>query len=251
MTLSQAVNGVTFKLTDTASDNNFLFTEQRNIAAYEEFVFTLTGLPGIDADAVKMVFDFGGNPANTEVEIKEIILQEHVGEISGGNGGNDAAAFDYNAADNMWKAADAAHTFSQYYATGNDWSQLPNPDITENGGTYSFTLATATVAQWQAQFFIIPDAPIALSAGKTYDFQCKVELSQAVNGVTFKLTDTASDNNFLFTEQRNIAAYEELVFTLTDKPGIDADAVKMVFDFGGNPADTEVTIKEIILREHK
>ena len=250
VTLSQAVNGVTFKLTDTASDSNFLFTEQRDIAAYEEFVFTLTGLTGIDAEAVKMVFDFGGNPANTEVEIKEIILQEHIGEVSGG-GGNDSSDFDYNAADNMWKAADAAHTFSQYYATTNNWTQLPNPEITENNGTYSFTLDTETVAQWQAQFFIIPDVPIALSAAKTYDFQCKVELSQAVNGVTFKLTDTTSDGNFLFTEQRNIAAYEEFVFTLTDKQGIDADAVKMVFDFGGNPANTEVTIKEIILREHK
>lgn len=33
--------------------------------------------------------------------------------------------------------------------------------------------------------------------------------------------------------------------------GIDAAAVKMVFDFGGNPANTDVTIKDIILREHK
>ena len=105
--------------------------------------------------------------------------------------------------------------------------------------------------QWQAQFFIIPTTPIPLSAEKSYDFQCKVELSQDVAQVTFKLTDTASDGNFLFTERRDIAAYEEFTFTLTGLAGIDADAVKMVFDFGGNPAGTEVTIKDIILREHK
>ncbi|MBR6306182.1 MAG: hypothetical protein IKR38_05315, partial [Bacteroidales bacterium] len=67
----------------------------------------------------------------------------------------------------------------------------------------------------------------------------------------FKLTDTTNDNNFLFTERRDIQAYEEFTLTLTGLAGIDAAAVKMVFDFGGNPADTEVTIKEIILREHK
>ena len=244
--LSQDVPGVTFKLTDTASDDNFLFTERCDIEAYEEFTFELIGLAGINAAAVKMVFDFGGCPDDTEVIIKDIILQEHTGgSAPAGNG------FDYNADENLWKAADAAHTYSQYTATGDGWSGLPNPDITQDGSSYSFTYESATSAQWQAQFFIIPDAAIALSAGKTYDFQCKVLLSQDVPGVTFKLTDTASDNNFLFTERRDIEAYEEFTFELTGLAGIDAAAVKMVFDFGGCPDDTEVIIKDIILREHK
>lgn len=250
VTLSQDVNQVTFKLTDTSDDGNFLFTERHNITAYEEFTFTLTGVTGIDAAAVKMVFDFGGNPDNTEVEIKEIILQEHEGEVSGGGSG-EVSGLDYNSADNLWKAADAEHTYSQYYATTDSWTVLPNPEITQSGNSYSFTLPTETKNQWQAQFFIIPTTPIPLSAAKTYDFQCKVELSQDVYQVTFKLTDTASDGNFLFTERRDISAYDEFTFTMMDVAGIDADAVKMVFDFGGNPANTEVTVKEIILREHK
>ena len=244
--LSQDVNQVTFKLTDTSSDDNFLFTERRNIKAFEEFTFELKGVAGIDAAAVKMVFDFGGNPANTDVTIKDIILQEHVGGV---DPGPSASEMVYDDADNFWKAADAAHTYSQYYAPG--WSPIANPTITNNGSEYSFTCPTATSDQWQNQFFIIPDNAIALSAEKTYDFQCKVELSQDVNQVTFKLTDTSSDDNFLFTERRNIKAFEEFTFTMLDVAGIDAAAVKMVFDFGGNPANTEVTIKDIILREHK
>ena len=246
--LSQDVKGVTFKLTDTASDDNFLFTERRDIAAYEEFVFQLTDLAGIDAAAVKMVFDFGGNPDNTEVIIKDIILQEHTASSGGGSGSDEMV---YDSADNLWKAADAAHTYSQYTATGNDWSGLPNPEISQDGSAYSFTYETATTTQWQAQFFIIPDAPIALSAEKSYDFEVTVELSQDVKGVTFKLTDTASDDNFLFTERRDLTAYDEFTFTMLELPGIDAAAVKMVFDFGGCPAGTDVTIKDIILREHK
>ena len=248
VTLSQNVPGVTFKLTDTASDDNFLINERRDIQAYEEYVFELTDLAGIDAAAVKMVFDFGGCPADTEVTIKEIILQEHVGGGVTPPAGN---PFDYQSDENIWKAADAAHSYSQYTATGDGWSSLPNPEITQNGATYSFTYESATSMQWQAQFFIIPEAAIALSAEKKYDFQVKVELSKDVPGVTFKLTDTASDDNFLFVERRDIKAYEEYVFELTDLAGIDAAAVKMVFDFGGCPADTEVSIKEIILRENK
>lgn len=245
VTLSQDVNGVTFKLTDSSDDNNFLFTERRDISAYEEFVFTLIELDGIDAAAIKMVFDFGGNPDNTDVEIKEIILQEH----EAGGSGSGSAPMVYDDADNVWKGADAAHSYSQYYAPG--WNQLPNPEITNNGNEYSFSCPSATTDQWQNQFFIIPDNAIALSADKKYDFQCKVELSQNVNGVTFKLTDSADDNNFLFTERCDISAYEDFTFTMMEITGIDAAAVKMVFDFGGNPDDTDVTIREIILREHK
>lgn len=247
VTLSEDVPGVTFKLTDTTDDGNFFFTERCDITAYEEFTFEMTNMAGIDAAVVKMVFDFGGCPAGTEVIIKDIILQEHVG----GSAPSGSAPFDYNADENMWKAADAAHTYSQYTATGDGWSGLPNPEITQDGSTYSFTYESATSMQWQAQFFIIPDAAIALSAEKAYDFQCKVTLSEDVPGVTFKLTDTGDDGNFLFTERCDIAAYEEFTFEMSNLAGIDAAAVKMVFDFGGCPAGTEVTIKDIILREHK
>lgn len=171
------------------------------------------------------------------------------GETPGGGG--DVESFDYNAADNLWKAADAAHTLSQYYAITGSWTVQENPVVTESGNSYSCTFPLATVNQWQAQLHIIPSADIALSADKTYDFQCKVETSQNVNGVTFKLTDTTSDDNFLFVERRNITAYEEFTFTVAAAKGIDAAGVKMVFDFGGCPDNTTITIKDIVLREHK
>ena len=41
-----------------------------------------------------------------------------------------------------------------------------------------------------------------------------------------------------------------ILIWLSDVPGIDAAAVKMVFDFGGNPDDTEVTISNIVLKDH-
>ena len=174
------------------------------------------------------------------------------GDTPGGDTpGGDAAPFDYNAAENLWKGADANHTLSQYYAITSSWAEQPKPEVTESGNSYSCTFPLATVAQWQAQLHIIPTTPVALSAAKTYDFQCKVETSQNVGNVTFKLTEDGDDYNFLFTERRNITAYEEFTFTLANLTGIDAPKVKMVFDFGGCPDNTTITVKDIILREHK
>ncbi|MCR5760171.1 MAG: hypothetical protein K6G39_07435 [Bacteroidales bacterium] len=164
------------------------------------------------------------------------------------NSGKPFDGFKYNAESNLWLPADANHTYSQYYAPG--WSQLPNPDISYDGGTYSFTCPSATSDQWQNQFFIIPVNDISLSSALNYDFSVKVSLSQDVKGVTFKLTDATDDGNFLFTERMDIKAFEETVFWLSDVPGIDAAAVKMVFDFGGNPDNTEVTISHIVLKDH-
>ena len=246
----------TIKVADANDDSNHAFFYDNGVAltAYETIAYKQEPIvPDQAYEKVMVIFDFGRIPAGTEITVTGLTLKEITGESGGSPGGGDSMSYD--SADNIWKPVDAAdgHTYSQYYATGGSWDQLPNPAITQSGNSYSFTLATETVNQWQAQFFIIPtDATkISLSADKKYDFQCTVELSQDVPQVTFKLTDSTNDGNFLFTERRDITAYEPFVFTLKEQAGIDADAVKMVFDFGGNPADTEVIIKDIILREHK
>ena len=239
---SQDVPGVTIKLVKTGDDNVFYTADRHDLKAYEDFVYQLPDMEGIDMEKISLFFDFGGNPAGTEVTVKDVCFQEHQAPAG-------AVSFDYNSEDNLWKPADAAHTYSQYYAPG--WAPIDNPAVTNNGSSYSFTLSQATTDQWQAQFHIIPDAAIALSAEKTYDFQVKVETSQNVPGVTFKFTDASDDGNFLFVERRDITAFEEFTFEMTNLAGIDAASVKMVFDFGGCPAETEVTIKDITLQEHK
>ena len=259
-TIESAADGVcTVKLADANDDSNhaFFYDNGVKLTAYEKVAYKQEPVsPDQAYEKVMVIFDFGRMPAGTEINVTGIELKEITGESSGGDGGgNGGGSLSYDSADNLWKPVDAegGHTYSQYYATGSGWTQLANPEITQKGNAYSFTLDTETMNQWQAQFFIIPtDATkISLSAEKKYDFQCTVELSQDVNQVTFKLTDTTDDGNFLFTERRDITAFETFVFSLNEVSGIDAAAVKMVFDFGGNPADTEVLIKDIILREHK
>ena len=156
--------------------------------------------------------------------------------------------FKYDADSNLWKPADAAHTYSQYYAPG--WAQLPDVEVAQDGSSYSLSYPAATTDQWQAQFFIIPDEPISLSADKSYDFSVIVNASPTVPGMTFKLTDSSDDGNFLFTERIEIPAGEDYIFYRSGLAGIDAEAIKMVFDFGGNADNTDIVIKNIVLKDH-
>ena len=251
---STDIKKVTLKLTDTANDGNFLFTENVNLTAFEDYVFYLSDLPGIDAATVKMVFDFGGNPDNTEVSVSNIVLKDHAiddGTVLPSVPEDPVAGpeeYKYDSEANLWKAADAAHSYSFFYAPS--WSQLPDPEVENNGNEYLLKLPSATFAQWQAQFHIIPDNPVALESSKSYDFSVVLNSTTDIRAVTLKLTENGNDDNFLFTENVNLTAFEDYIFDLSDLPGIDAAAVKMVFDFGGNPDNTEVTIKRIVLKDH-
>ena len=251
---STDIKKVTLKLTDTANDGNFLFTENVNLTAFEDYVFYLSDLPGIDAAAVKMVFDFGGNPDNTEVSVSNIVLKDHAiddGTVLPSVPEEPVAGpeeYKYDSEANLWKAADGAHSCTFFYAPS--WNQLPDPELANNGNEYLLKLPSATFAQWQAQFFIIPDNPVALESSKSYDFSVVLNSTTDIRAVTLKLTENGNDDNFLFTENVNLSAFEDYIFDLSDLPGIDAAAVKMVFDFGGNPDNTEVTIKRIVLKDH-
>ena len=251
---STDIKKVTLKLTDTTNDGNFLFTENVNLTAFEDYVFYLSDLPGIDAAAVKMVFDFGGNPDNTEVSVSNIVLKDHAiddGTVLPSVPEDPVAGpeeYKYDSEANLWKAADAAHSYSFFYAPS--WNQLPDPELANNGNEYLLKLPSATFAQWQAQFHIIPDSPVALESSKSYDFSVVLNSTTDIKAVTLKLTENGNDDNFLFTENVNLTAFEDYIFDLSDLPGIDAAAVKMVFDFGGNPDNTEVTIKRIVLKDH-
>ena len=259
ITSSTDIPNATIKLVDVTADGNYLFTENVALTAFEEteVKFAKVGAGyekgAFTADAaVKMVFDFGGNPDNTDITISNIIIQEH--RDSQSDGGNTSEGVAYDDPANIWLPADAAHTYSQYYAPG--WAQLENPEVSYENGKYSFSCPSATMERWQNQFFIIPDAPIALSAEKKYGIRVVFNTSVDLAGlITVKVVDTTDDGNYLLslgddgTARLSSTAYEDLVYTASGLQGIDAAAIKMAFDFGGNPDNTDITISGITLWE--
>lgn len=247
------VTAATVKLTDTTSDSNFLFEERISLKAYEDNIIWFSELPGIDAAAVKMVFDFAGNGENCEVTIKNIVLKDHANddgtvlpseepEVPGA----DVNWADETSAENLWSAV-AANTPTFWFAD-EGWAQIADPEYSYADGVHTIVMPTATAAQWQGQV-TFANTGIATSADKNYDFRVILKSDNDIAGVTVKLTKNDDDNTFYFADRVDLAADEEYVFVKADMAGMDIDNLKLVLDFGGNPANTTVKIYGIILQE--
>jgi hypothetical protein len=79
LTLNSNVDiaGVTVKLTSNDSDDVYYFTDKVKLTAYDDVVLKEVDLAGLDINGVKLVLDFGGNPDGAQVEVSNVILQEH------------------------------------------------------------------------------------------------------------------------------------------------------------------------------
>lgn len=70
--------GVTIKLQQDGDDNLFYFDDRHPISAGENYVYRVANFEGKDCTALKLNIDFGGCPAGSTCEIKEIIFCEHL-----------------------------------------------------------------------------------------------------------------------------------------------------------------------------
>ena len=68
---------VTIKLVKTGDDGVFYFEGMHKLTAYEDYVYKVPNMAGIDMDKISLFFDFGGNVENTVINIKDILFQEH------------------------------------------------------------------------------------------------------------------------------------------------------------------------------
>lgn len=148
---------------------------------------------------------------------------------------------------NLWNSA--APTMSFWYAPG--WNQIADPGFKADGDwNYVVTCPSATTDQWQAQVHFL-NLGISTSASKSYDFQVILESNASFNGATIKLHKSGNDGVYYFTDRHELEAGKEFIYQESNFAGQDIDDLDLVFDFGGCPDNTEVIIKDIIIREHK
>ena len=245
-------NNVTVKLTKESDDNTYFFAETVKLKAYEEYVFYKSDMPGIDMDAVKIVFDFGGNAENTEVTISDIVLKDHANDDGTvvPSEDEDKTVYTYDSENNLWKVnVDDTddYTTSFYYAPG--WTQIADPGFSKDGGNYTITLPVATTDQWQAQVKILTNIPA--EADTPYDFSCTLMSDKELKGATVKLTDSSSDDNYMVLERVDLAPYEEYVVKVPASVMLEgaAGALALVLDFGGCQENTKVVVNNIILQK--
>ncbi len=248
---SADIKGVTVKLTDVESGDNFVFEERVDVKAYEDVVFYLSDVNNLSADApCELFFDFGGNPANTTVVVKNIVLKDHAnddGTVLPSTDPEVKPSVEWREADNL--LANMPVDITYHYAPG--WNKIEDPATTVSDGAYTLTFPEATSERWQNQF-TFHNTHVALSSAKTYDYRVILSASQPISGVTVKLTEEDNDNVFITEDRHDITeAYTDQVIELVGLKGEDISNLKVVYDFGGNPAGTEVTVKGMLLQEHK
>lgn len=240
--------GVTVKLTQQDDDDTYITADQHSLVAYEETWIELVDLKLVgkgEISNLKMPFDFGGIEAGTEITISDMHLQEH-------QEGPKAFAWDLTGEKNLWLKG-THETLSYHYAPG--WNKIDDPVGVIDGNKYTITLPTATEnTAWQAQWHISTELGKAdISADKKYNIRFTIESNQDLPGVTFKLTENGNDDNFLTADRHAVVAFEETTIELMDltlpKGDITNETFKLALDFAGNPADTEVTVKDIIIQE--
>lgn len=244
---------VTVKLADATNDGLFYFEGKVALTANEPVCFWKSGMEGIDIASLKLVLDFGGNSENTEITVESIVLKDHADddgtEVPEVDDTPEPVWVDVNSDDNLWKGAQYEMSF--YYAPG--WNQIANPEMTVDGTKYIFSLPEGTNERWQAQCIFIT-SNVATSAAEEYDFKVTLTSNTDLPAVTVKLCSAGEGgDDIILVNEENIVVSAETptVVKAIKKAGVDMEAVKLVFDFGGNPAGTEVQVESVILQKHR
>lgn len=264
-TTTKDINNITMKIHPDGDDddNHSFFASQKiNLTAGEPAAFFFSDLEAkVDMNNVVYTFDFGGNPEGIEIIIENIVLKKHsdddgtvLPEIPTEPEPNWVA---YDSEENLlYSYLNGNYTMGYYYAPG--WNQIANPGFSDNGdGSFTFTLPEATFERWQAQCHF--DTALAIEDPNVeYDFCCYVESNVDLN-IMFKLVQADEsdqvkhDNNFFFADEEQVAGSTQYKFWRTKvKPsmGEAMHAVNMFFDFGGNPAGSEIKVSKMILQKH-
>lgn len=151
--------------------------------------------------------------------------------------------YKWDSACNLFKTCKFTNEF--YYAPG--WTAIDPMGFEDKGnGEFLITLPQATTDQWQAQVKFLTD--MTSNAATKYDFSIKFVATQAIPRVTVKLYNT--DDNFYFVDTVELPGGETVVHFKDNFDGKDFDKINLVLDFGGAPANTEVTVKDIVFKEH-
>lgn len=241
---------VMMKLVKDGDDGTFYFEQTIALTANEPVCFWKSDMEGIDIASLKLVLDFGGNAAGSVITVENIVFKDHANDdgtvVPEEEVVPDPTWSAVDSPDNLWHGTTFTNSF--YYAPG--WGQIADPALTIDGTGYTLVFPEATTDQWQNQVMFITDG-LATSATENYDFRAVFTASNDIRNVTIKLTQADDDEAFLFLLNKDLPAGEEVIVKSINTPGVDMSQAKLVLDFGGNPANTTVTVRDIILQTHK
>lgn len=93
------------------------------------------------------------------------------------------------------------------------------------------------------------DKVIALSVDKTYDFSVIITSTTKHPGVTVKVQQKGDDNTFINMQRVALDANEPKCIWFSNVPGVNITDLKFALDFGGNEANTDITLESFVLKD--
>ncbi len=229
----------TVKMTSEADgDDAFFYNGDVSVPGGGSVLFEEPDKMLFDAtESILLVFDFGRFPAGTVITLSELCLQKHI------------PLSEKPEVVNLWP--DAAVTVSQWFS-GPDWSGLLTADykLLEGNGFELTVPEGIGGSEWMGQFALLTDIQ-ALNSHR-YEFSANITSSEA-GTITIKIAnEPEEDDAHLLNYDNGVGLVAGTVaYKLKDiypKPQ-DADAMKVIFDFGRMPAGTKVTVTDIVFQE--
>lgn len=230
------------------------------LTAFEPVVIESPVITGQDAENIVLLFDFGGNPANTEFYIKDIIFQAKEPKTW-----DFTPSVNYSSPKNLWKANAEGNELVFFYQR-NTFDNTIAP-IAESGiaalkeSTYVLTYEAATSGDWENQFALYPalDHAIALDPAKSYKLKFIVGASVDMN-IFFKAVEYNADKVIAENKPEGpgiwewgryaVTAFEPVAIESAVITGVETSDLVLFFDFGGNPAGANVFIKDVYFEEY-
>lgn len=256
VTTTKTLPGLTVKIHPDGDDDDAhaIYVKRQEVPAGEPLcIYWSDNVCVAGTSNLVYTFDFGGNEAGTEVTVESIVIKNHKDDdgtpVPEPPSIPEPTWVAFDSADNMWHGCTWTNEF--YYAPG--WSQIADPVVTEDADGIHISLPEATSDQWQAQVKFLTN--IAIDNDEALDIRVDITSNNDMSGVTVKFTQTGNDDNFFTADRHAVAGGDATtkIWVSSVKPSIGApmEATSLIFDFGGCPAGTEVTINKIIIQKHR
>ena len=226
--------GAYYKIFPKTEDTNIICEENMGLTAGTPKHIFGSGKGFTSTNPIRLLFDFGGNPAESKITIKNIKFYSSTEEILSEPGTTPVEV----------KAELIEPTLTveaPYYAP--NWAVSSNYTETYDNGVLTIDMQDATFADWQAQFGLLTDIITVPDAfyGVGFDIVSTTDTPRAY----FKLFPNTEDSNVVCDNNGTLTANESVRIFKSGAGFNTENALKLLFDFGGNAANTKVTVSNL------
>ena len=226
--------GAYYKIFPKTEDTNIICEENMGLTAGTPKHIFGSGKGFTSTNPIRLLFDFGGNPAESKITIKNVKFYSSTEEILSEPGTTPVEV----------KAELIEPTLTveaPYYAP--NWAVSSNYTETYDNGVLTIDMQDATFGEWQAQFGLLTDIITVPDAfyGVGFDIVSTTDTPRAY----FKLFPNTEDSNVVCDNNGTLTANESVRIFKSGAGFNTENALKLLFDFGGNAANTKVTVSNL------